>query len=53
MCYWCKDCDTYVGCHQNSRKPLGSIGNAELRKLRIQVYSIIDVRWKSGEMTRK
>jgi len=53
MCYWCKDCDSYVGCHQNSKKPLGSMANKELRQLRIQCHSLIDNLWKNGKMSRK
>lgn len=53
MCYWCKDCDAYVGCHQNSKKPLGSMANAELRKLRILAHAVIDPLWRSGKMDRR
>lgn len=34
MCYYCKDCDAYVGCHNNTKKPLGRMANKELRELR-------------------
>ncbi len=53
MCYFCKDCDAYVGTHQNTRRPLGTMANAELRWWRIKAHEIIDRRWKSGEMKRK
>ena len=23
MCYYCKDCDAYVGCHNNTKFPNG------------------------------
>ena len=42
MCYWCKDCDAYVGCHNNSKRPLGTMANAELRKWRIRTHNYID-----------
>jgi len=53
MCYWCKDCDAYVGCHQNSKRPFGTMANKELRQLRIKAHSHIDPLWKEGRMTRK
>ncbi len=53
MCYFCKPCDSYVGCHQNTRRPLGTMANAELRKWRMEAHKVIDSRWKSGEMGRK
>jgi len=53
MCYFCKDCDTYVGCHQNTRQPLGTMADPELRKLRMAVHSKIDPFWRSGKYSRK
>ncbi|KKK84310.1 hypothetical protein LCGC14_2784650 [marine sediment metagenome] len=52
MCYYCKVCDAYVGCHNNTREPLGTMANKELRDLRKQAHSIIDPLWKSGQMRR-
>lgn len=52
MCYYCKDCDTYVGCHQNTRRPLGSMATKELRDLRKQVHAKIDPYWISGKYRR-
>lgn len=52
MCYWCKDCDAYVGCHKNSRKPLGTMANKELREWRIKAHGAVDWLWKSGKMPR-
>lgn len=53
MCYLCKDCDAYVGCHNNTRRPLGTMANKELRQERIKVHDHIDKFWKSGEFSRK
>lgn len=53
MCYLCKDCNAYVGCHQNTRKPLGSMANEELRRWRKIVHGFIDPIWKSGKLKRK
>lgn len=53
MCYFCKDCDAYVGCHNNTRKPLGTMANAELREWRKKTHALIDPLWKDKQMTRK
>ena len=53
MAYYCKEHDTYVGCHNNTRQPLGTMADAELRNLRIKVHAKIDPLWRSGEHTRK
>lgn len=52
MCYWCKDCDTYVGCHNNTREPLGTMADKELRDERIRTHNIFDKLWKNGKMSR-
>lgn len=52
MCYWCKDCDAYVGCHQNTRKPLGTMANKELRGWRMKAHAAIDPIWREGRMKR-
>ncbi len=46
MCYWCKDCDAYVGCHNNTTKPLGTMANRELRQWRRRAHRHIDIIWK-------
>src|SRR3990167_2209861 len=53
MCYFCKPCDAYVGCHQNSKRTLGTMANAELRDWRKKAHSAIDPLWKSGGITRQ
>jgi len=54
MIWLCKPCDAYVGVHKNSPKfaPLGTLATKELRKLRNQVHSLFDPRWRKGKMTR-
>lgn len=44
------DCDSYVGCHKDSAdaKPLGTMANAELRKLRKRIHAMFDPLWKPG-----
>ena len=38
-------CDSYVGVHQDTNKPKGSLANFELRDLRKQVHSVFDALW--------
>lgn len=53
MVWYCKDCNYYVGCHLNTKKPLGTMVGPETRKLRVEVHAKIDPLWKSGKYTRK
>lgn len=52
MCYFCKDCDTYVGCHNNTRTPLGTMADKYTMKLRRNAHAVFDKLWKSGKMSR-
>ena len=52
MCYHCRDCDTMVGCHNNTKVPLGTMVGKELRQLRRAVHAKIDPLWRSGKMKR-
>jgi hypothetical protein len=52
MCYYCAPCDAYVGCHNNTRKPLGVMANKELRGWRMQAHKAVDPLWKSGRYKR-
>lgn len=38
-------CDAYVGVHQTSGKPLGTLANAELRKWRQKAHAAFDPLW--------
>ena len=53
MCYYCKPCDAYVGCHNNTKQPLGTMANKELRDWRIKAHAVIDPIWKSGKQSRR
>ncbi len=54
MAYYCKPCNAYVGTHHNDpKRPLGTMANGDLRKLRMAVHAAIDPLWKSGEYERK
>lgn len=52
MCYFCKACDSYVGCHNNTQTPLGTMANKELRQWRVKAHAHIDPLWRSGRMKR-
>lgn len=52
MVYLCKPCNAYVGCHQNTKKPLGIMANAELREWKKKAHSLFDPLWRNGKMKR-
>ena len=52
MCYYCKECEYMVGCHNNTKKALGTMVGKELRQLRRQVHAKIDPLWQSGKFKR-
>jgi Protein of unknown function (DUF3268). len=41
----CDPCDAYVGTHRNTGKPLGTLANATLRKLRNATHAVFDPLW--------
>lgn len=53
MCYLCKDCDAYVGCHNNTKTPLGTLANKELREERRRTHEVLDPLWMSKRDRRK
>lgn len=53
MCYYCKACDAYVGCHNNTRQALGTMANKELREWRMKTHAVIDPLWKEKGWSRK
>lgn len=52
MCHYCKPCDAYVGCHNNTREALGTLANRELRQFRMKVHAHIDPWWREGKVKR-
>jgi hypothetical protein len=48
----CPSCDAYVGTHKGSKKPLGTLANGELRKLRSSAHEVIDFYWKNRRGNR-
>jgi len=53
MIWLCRPCGAYVGCHNNTTKPLGTLANKELRDLRKKAHEAIDPIWQSGKKKRK
>jgi len=43
--YICRKCDARVGTHKNTRKPLGTMANKELRDWRIKTHEVFDSLW--------
>ena len=41
------ECDSYVGCHPGTRKPLGRIANKELRIAKSRVHKLFDPLWQA------
>jgi len=52
MMYWCKPCDAYVGCHNNTKEALGTLANKELREWRKKAHAAFDPLWKSNKIER-
>lgn len=46
----CAPCNAWVGCHKNSKNciPLGGLGTANLRKLKIKAHALFDPLWKAA-----
>jgi hypothetical protein len=50
MAWTCPACeDVYVGCHKGTRKPLGRLANAELRRAKIAAHDAFDRLWRNQE----
>ena len=52
MCYWCPDHQTFVGCHKNTRTPLGTMATQENLNWRRKAHAVFDPYWKSGPLDR-
>jgi hypothetical protein len=50
--YQCAPCDAYVGCHDNSGKPFGTLADKKTREARNRAHAAFDRIWKGGFMTR-
>lgn len=54
--YVCKNfpkCDSYVGVHDGTQIPMGTLANKELRKKRISAHKFFNLLWKKHIMTKK
>jgi hypothetical protein len=52
VCSRYPDCDSYVGVHKNSLKPLGTLAGKELRGKRIEAHKVFNQLWESGIMKK-
>lgn len=46
VCSKYPDCNSYVGTHKHSLKPLGRLANKELRALKIEAHKYFDTIWR-------
>ena len=46
--YKCNDCNAYVGCHENTDKPLGILADENLRKIKTMAHRVFDPLWKNN-----
>jgi hypothetical protein len=54
LAFWlCTPCSAWVGCHPGTKKPLGRLADAELRKAKIAAHAALDPLWKNGQMRRQ
>lgn len=53
MAYLCRPCNAYVGVHDGTDKPMGSLADAELREWRKAAHATFDPLWKYGTFTRR
>lgn len=50
LIYLCRnypECDAFVGVHQGTQNPLGTMANSTLRRLRILCHELFDAKWKN------
>lgn len=52
MMWFCRKDDAYVGCHENTQRPLGVMADKKLRGWRVKAHEHIDQLWKSKRMKR-
>lgn len=52
MMWYCQKDNAYVGCHNNTQRPLGTMANRELREWRKKAHAHIDPIWQSGQLAR-
>ena len=48
--FWrCYPCDSHVGCHDGTTKPLGTLADKETRDMRHDAHVCFDPLWKSAK----
>lgn len=52
MMWLCRPCDARVGCHNNTKKPLGTLAGPVVRAWRVHVHTLLDPIWKSKKAGR-
>jgi len=52
MIYLCRKCDASVGCHRNTKIPLGTLADRKTREARKKAHEQVDMLWQSGRYTR-
>ena len=51
--FWhCARDAAWVGCHEGTERPFGTLANAELRTARMAAHAAFDPIWQSGEVRR-
>lgn len=46
VCFNYPQCNSFVGCHGYTAKPLGTLANSDLRNKRKETHSLFDQLWK-------
>ena len=46
-------CDAYVNAHKESRRPMGTLANSELRNRRILAHRAMSKIWTNGVMSKE
>lgn len=49
----CEPCEAYVGCHEGTSKPLGTLADKELRKWRIKAHKALDKKWRNRRQRKR
>lgn len=52
VCSAYPDCDSYVKAHQDTLKPMGTLANKQLRRMRILAHRSFDQIWKNNILSR-
>lgn len=53
VCSHYPECNSYVGVHKGTKRPMGTLANGDLRNKRIKAHKMFDLIWRSNVMNRK